>query len=224
MFVLMINKLKKYIKDKYKLKVNIDDASLEYYIWIVRLFDQIEKTPGHIAEIGVASGNNSLLFGKLIKIYGQKSIRMYFGFDTFDGFNSRDLNENKHLSKEHWKNSKMSFKSVSKRLAHNHLQENCKLIQGDASKTVPEFLANYTCKNFQAGYSKFALLYIDCNAYTPAYSSMEAFLPYMSKGAIICIDEKVQGSETKALLDFSKKHGFQPFRKSSQDVPIQITI
>ena len=99
MFIFIINKFKEYIKNKYKLRVNIDDASLEYYIWIVRLFGQIETTPGHIAEIGVASGNNSLLFGKLIKLYGQNSTRMYFGFDTFEGFNSRDLNENKHLSK-----------------------------------------------------------------------------------------------------------------------------
>ena len=64
----------------------LDENQLEYVIWLVRLFNQIEKVPGHIAEIGVASGNNSILFGKLIQQYGQSSVRRYFGFDTFEGF------------------------------------------------------------------------------------------------------------------------------------------
>ena len=61
----------------------LDEGQVEYVVWIVRLFNQIENVPGHLAEIGVASGNNSILFGKLIELYGQSNIRRYFGFDTF---------------------------------------------------------------------------------------------------------------------------------------------
>ena len=42
---------------------------------------------------------------------------------------------------------------------------------------------------FLPGKGKFALLYIDCNAYLPAIKSMENFLPYIVPGGFIVIDE-----------------------------------
>ena len=200
----------------------LDENQLEYVIWLVRLFNQIEKVPGHIAEIGVASGNNSILFGKLIQQYGQSSVRRYFGFDTFEGFNNRDLSQDKHLSSNLWKGDQHSLKSVKRRIRANKLEPICSLIKGDAAVTCKSFLESYESDRFQPGMSKFSLLYIDCNAYTPAIAAMESFYNYMSPGGIICIDEKLQGSETKALIDFAEKNNLRVERNSNLSVPMQI--
>lgn len=210
------------IKRFRKWRAPLDENQLEYVIWLVRLFNQIEKVPGHIAEIGVASGSNSILFGKLIQQYGQSSVRRYFGFDTFEGFNNRDLSQNIHLSSALWKGEQHSLESVKRRIRANKLETICSFIKGDAAVTCKSFLQSYKSDRFQPGMSKFSLLYIDCNAYTPAIAAMESFYNYMSPGGIICIDEKLQGSETKALIDFAEKNNLRVERNSNLSVPMQI--
>ena len=79
-------------------------------------------------------------------------------------------------------------------------------------------------KKFQKGKAKFALVYIDCNAYFPAINSMESFLPHIVPGGFIVIDEKLQGSETEAILDFAKIHSFKVERFGSNEVPMTIQI
>ncbi len=49
-----------------------------------------------------------------------------------------------------------------------------------------------------------ALLYIDCNSYSAAIESMKLFYPHIFPGGYILIDEKRQGGESKALIDFAK--------------------
>ena len=71
---------------------------------------------------------------------------------------------------------------------------------------------------------KFSLLYIDCNAYRPALSSMENFLPFLSPGAVIAIDEKRQGSETRALYDFAESSGLQVEYLGAGNVPALIQL
>lgn len=88
--------------------------------------------------------------------------------------------------------------------------------------TCDILLKNYESDRFNRGMSKFALLYIDCNAYTPAIKAMETFYYHLSPGAVICIDEKVQGAETRALVEFAEKRGLRVFRNSNRDVPMQI--
>ena len=69
----------------------INDLDLEYLLWICNIYLRIKNIPGHIAEIGVADGRNAILFGRLIKIHNDQSVRQYIGFDTFDGFTQKDL-------------------------------------------------------------------------------------------------------------------------------------
>ena len=69
----------------------IKDFDLEYFLWISNIYLKIKNLPGHIAEVGVADGRNTVLFGKLIKLHNDQSVRQYIGFDTFDGFTENDL-------------------------------------------------------------------------------------------------------------------------------------
>lgn len=41
---------------------DFQDFDLEYLLWISNLYLKIKDLPGHIAEIGVADGRNTILF------------------------------------------------------------------------------------------------------------------------------------------------------------------
>lgn len=216
----LIKKIAKYILSIQQTKI-IKDIDLEYLLWICNMYLKIKNIPGHIAEIGVADGRNAILFGRLIKIHNDQSVRQYIGFDTFDGFTQKDLERDKHLNKNRWKNN--SKKSVLSRCHDNDVEDLIEIFEGDAVKVVPEILKNHNGKKFQKNKAKFALLYIDCNAYQPALESMENFLPYMSPGGYIVIDEKIQGSETEAILNFAKKNDLNVERENI-NVPMFIKI
>jgi hypothetical protein len=200
----------------------IRDEDLEYFLWLCSLYLRIRNIPGHIAEIGVADGRNAIIFGRLIKMSNDQSVRQYVGFDTFDGFTERDLERDHHLSGRAWKGN--SLRKVLERCERNDVEELVELFQGDAEITVPIVLANHRGKKFQKGKPKFALVYIDCNAFTPALSSMRSFLPYMMPGGLFVIDEKQQGGETEAIVEFAKAHGLSVRRNGGNEVPMEILV
>ena len=162
------------------------------------------KVPGHIIEIGVASGRNSLLFGSLLKLTGESNHRKYYGFDTFEGYVEDTISDNPWLSSNSWKNEDCKLDNVKKRIQKADLSETCTFFKGDCRKTIPEFLSTHKDNRIQAGQAVISLLYIDCNCYLPAISSIEEIYPYIAPGGIICLDEKKQGGETKALLEFAR--------------------
>jgi hypothetical protein len=85
------------------------------------------------------------------------------------------------------------------------------VFKGDIKQIAPQFV-NSKQARFQPGSLRIALLYIDCNAFLPARFSMDFFKQHMSPGGVICIDEKLQGGETEALIGFCKDNGLE-FRK-----------
>lgn len=178
----------------------LEKSEFKYILSLKGVYDKISTVPGHIAELGVAYGRNAIIFSHLMSMTNENDIRKYYGFDTFDGFTSDTLDTNKHLSKDSWKG--ISVEKVKKRIESAVKTKNHQLIKGDILKTVPSFLD-------ENPNIKIALLYIDCNAYEPAIRGMEFFKEFMSPGGIICIDEKKQGSETKAMIEFCEKNGFQ---------------
>lgn len=220
----MYKLIKKLFKSVFQITSSnkISDFELEYLLWISNLYLKIKNLPGHIAEIGVADGRNTILFGRLIKLHNDQSVRQYIGFDTFDGFTEKDLKKDPHLSKTRWKNN--SRRKVLNRCKENGIEDLIEIFEGDAVELVPKILLNHKGKKFLPGKSKFALLYIDCNAYLPALKSMENFLPYIVPGGFIVIDEKLQGSETQAIVDFAKKHSFKIERFGSNEVPFALKV
>ena len=50
------------------------------------------------------------------------------------------------------------------------------------------------------------MVYVDCNAYEPAISALENLKNNLMPGAIICIDEKRDGGESRALKEFADKN------------------
>ena len=202
----------------------VSDDDLEYLCWICSLYRQISDVPGHIAEVGVASGRNTVLFGKLIKMFGDASVRQYIGFDTFDGYVAEDMTRDVHLrtGNDRWK--AFTKESVIMRCEANDVGDNVELFEGDASIIIPQILASHTGKKFQASKARFALVYIDCNAFTPAINAMKYFLPYMMPGGIFAIDEKIQGGETEAIIQFSGENNLMIEKPGAMQVPIMARL
>ena len=189
----------------------LDHSEFRYILWLDRIYKQIENIPGHIVEVGVARGRNAIIFGHLVRLNGEDQIRNYYGFDTFDGYAEDDLRRSPHLSDGEWKDTSLEF--VNERLTQAQLSDVCHVFKGDI-KDIAEGFVNSKQNRFNPGKLRIALLYIDCNAFLPAKFSMDFFKPYMSPNGIICIDEKLQGGETEALIEFCEENGFE-FRKDS---------
>lgn len=187
--------------DKY-----LDKNEFKYILWLDRIYDKISTVPGHIVEIGVARGRNSIIFGHLIKMNGDDAIRKYYGFDSFNGYTETDLRRSPHLSLSEWKETTKEF--VEARLMKLNLNDICFIYEGDIRKVAESFVQSKQ-KGFVPNKLKIALLYIDCNSYDCSKFAMDFFLKYMTPGGVICIDEKLQGGETEALMDFCKENDLQ---------------
>lgn len=197
--------------DKY-----LDSKEFRYILWLDRIYSKINHIPGHIVELGVAKGRNSLIFGNLIQMNGDSELRRYFGFDTFYGYTQDDIKSSNWLKASAWKDTSFSF--VNRRIKNAGFISTCSLFEGDLKETLPKFINN-GAPGFTPNNLRIALLYVDCNAYSAALAGMEILKDYMSPGGIICIDEKQQGGETKALIEFCNKNGFE-FRKDNSPFSI----
>jgi hypothetical protein len=71
------------------------------------------------------------------------------------------------------------------------------LFRGDATQTIPQFIADHQ-------HLVVSLLFLDFDLYEPTKVAIENFLPRMPKGAVIAFDEldnPVWPGETMALLE-----------------------
>ena len=53
---------------------------------------------------------------------------------------------------------------------------------------------------------------------------MRSFYDYMVPGGIIAIDEKIQGDESSALIDFAKETGLEIERLGKNSVPMIVRV
>ncbi|WP_296590704.1 class I SAM-dependent methyltransferase [Methylophaga sp.] len=183
----------------------LESSEFKYIIWLYEVYKKIDKVPGHIVELGVAYGRNTIIFSHFMKMYNQDDVRKYVGFDTFDGYTADSFKFDSHLSVKAWKG--ISVKDVENRIKKAGDFKNYSLIKGDLNLTLAKYVKENP--NFRV-----ALLYIDCNAYQPALNGMQLLKDFMSPGGIICIDEKMQGGETRALIQFCKENNLRFMRDS----------
>lgn len=195
----------------------VADHEIRYLMMMVRLYHEIRDVPGHIVEVGVADGRNAVIFGRLIKLSGDRGVRQYLGFDTFNGYLDRDLARNFSLNSSSFRG--ISIDSVKDRCNRSDLHGVVEFVQGDAKLSVEKKMREGGIR-FRPGKAVIAMVYVDCNTYIPAKAALEACFPHMVPGSLIVVDEKIQGDETQALVDFCSENQLRVKRLGGVDSPL----
>lgn len=188
------------------LQVKPAQNNAETYIQsLASLVESVGDVDGDIVEMGTFKGQNTIIFGKLIKEFDLN--KRYYGFDSFTGYADIDIaTTNRREAAQQAQDSKRWYHDLEQfmnTLEKAGVADVCSIVAGDLKVTFPDMLlADRTIK-------KISLLYIDCNAFLPAYVSMKFARHFMPPGAIICIDEHSKGGETLALETYASEYGLE---------------
>jgi len=166
-------------------------------------------------ECGVNHGFGLMTWAKLSAILEPVNLtRRIYGFDTFKGFPGVGEKDRSTATSRHVKAGDLSantFDELSELIETydstrfiGHVSK-VKLIKGDATKTIPQFVA-------ENPHLVVSLLFLDFDLFEPTKIALKHFLPRMPKGAILAFDEldnPLWPGETSAMLE---AHAQRPFR------------
>jgi hypothetical protein len=174
---------------------------------LYEIFKRALAVKGSVVECGVNRGYGLMAWAKLSAILEPVNLtRRIYGFDSFAGFPSV---ADKDRAGPAWKTAEPgglhadSYDELLKLIALydkdrflGHIPK-VELIKGDATKTIPAFIADHP-------HLMVSLLFMDFDLYEPTKVALEHFVPRMPKGAIIAFDEldnPLWPGETNALID-----------------------
>lgn len=144
---------------------------------------------GNVVEAGVFQGETSRFINYLFPD------RLFYLFDTFNGFNKEDQEND---DKNNLFNLKIDYSNTSEEIVLNkmHFPQNCIIKKGwfpQSAKDVNDV---------------FSFVRLDMDLYDPIYSGLEFFYPKMSPGGYIvvhdCRSQNFDGAR-KAVIDFCKE-------------------
>lgn len=185
--------------------------NLTRFLALYELFKKVLYIKGSIVECGVFQGFGIMTWLKLSAILEPVNLtRRIYGFDSFAGFPTTSKNDTTAFSNNVHKgglyaNSKEELEElisiVDKTRFLGHINK-ANLIQGDACKTIPNFVS-------ENKHLLVSLLFMDFDLYEPTKIALENFLPRMPEGAILAFDEldnPLWPGETLAMIEkFSNK-------------------
>lgn len=180
--------------------------------------------PGVIIECGCYAGGGLMTYAQLSSIYEPYNHqRKIYSFDTFSGF--PELSEKDNRQNSNWTEGDLHVDNqivaeITRAInlhdsnrALSHI-EKAILVEGDAKQTIPSFINDNP-------HLLVSMLYLDFDLYEPTKISLEAFIPRMTKGAVLAFDElntKNFPGETIALMEVLgvpniklKKTEFDPY-------------
>lgn len=181
------------------------------FLALYELFKLALTVKGSVVECGVHHGFGIMTWARLSAILDPANLtRRIYGFDTFEGFPSVS-SQDRSAASSHVKVGDLFADSHDEilELANindstrflGHIQ-NVKLVKGDATRTIPQFIE----KNPHVLVS---LLFLDFDLYEPTRVALEHFLPRMPRGAIVAFDEldnPLWPGETLAALEVLEKY------------------
>jgi predicted O-methyltransferase YrrM len=133
-----------------------------------------DNVPGDLVELGVYRGNSAALLATL----GRKAGRHTWLFDTFEGFDPRDL---KGIDdKSHY----TSFTNTS--------LSNVKKLVGEDSVTYVQGYFPASLDQVRTP-EKIAVVHIDCDLHEPMRAALETFYPRVQPGGVIIMHDYSSG-------------------------------
>ena len=180
--------------------------NLTRFLSLYEIYKRILPVKGSIVECGVFRGFGTMTWTKLSSILEPVNLtRRIYGFDSFSGFPSVNKVDNTGVASgvsagDLYSNSKNELLELAK--IHDssrflgHIPK-IKLIEGDATQTIPKFTR-------ETPHLLVSLLFLDFDLYEPTKIALEHFLPRMPKGAVVAFDEldnPLWPGETSAMLE-----------------------
>lgn len=157
--------------------------------FIQGIYELILPVHGVVMEFGVRWGQNMALFSALRGIHEPFNYsRKVIGFDTFEGFPSVSSEDGGQVQvgdygvSSGWKGELEKILAFHERNAPIAHKTKFELVQGDATKTLPDYLEAHP-------ETVVALAYFDFDLYKPTRDCLEAILPYLTKGSVLAFDE-----------------------------------
>ncbi len=172
---------------------------------LYEIFKRILNIKGSIIECGVHRGFGIMSWANFSAVIEPANLtRRIYGFDTFEGFPS--VGEKDRTSMGDVKAGELYANSYDELLELISIYDSnrflghvnkIKLIKGDATETIPNFVK-------ENPHVVVSLLFLDFDLYEPTKAAIEHFFPRIPKGGIIAFDEldnPLWPGETLALLD-----------------------
>lgn len=179
------------------------------------LFKKIVDLPGVIVDLGVFRGASTFTWAKLCEIFCPTDVRkVVYGFDSFAGFPDIAAEDGAARGDIQRLAGGLSGGDTIERdldlarramNADKHIRhiDRVNFVKGDMCQTIPQFVE-------EKGHGlRVALLNIDCDLYEPTRAALEHFVPIMSPGGIIVLDEyalETFGGESLAVDEYFRKH------------------
>ena len=152
-----------------------------------------DRVPGDFVELGVYKGNSA----KLLASLGRRQNRHLYLFDTFTGFDSRDLRGMDSGTRNDFADT--SLKTVQK------------LVGTEGVTYVPGFFPDSTSQIEMP--ERIAIAHIDCDLYEPMKAGLEWFYPRLSTGGILLLHDYSSGywpGAKRAIDEFFEKRPEKP--------------
>ena len=134
-----------------------------------------EDVPGDLAELGVWRGNTAAILAYFAAKHGRR-VQL---FDTFEGFDAKDL---KGIDS----NKKLLFNDTSVGLVRDVIGED---------SSACDFVTGYFPASIEPRHSamSFCAVSLDCDLYEPMRAGLEFFYPRLTKGGIFFLHDYSSG-------------------------------
>jgi len=178
---------------------------LKRFLALYEIFKLVMPVKGSVVECGVFKGFGVMTWAKLTAMLEPENLtRRIYGFDSFEGFPSVDekdanpvaMPEQGALSTDSFSELKALIQEYDRDRFLGHIDK-VHLIRGNATQTIPQFIAGHA-------HLVVSLLFLDFDLYEPTKAAIENFVPRMPKGAVIAFDEldnPMWPGEAQALLE-----------------------
>ncbi|HVL90478.1 MAG TPA: TylF/MycF/NovP-related O-methyltransferase [Actinomycetota bacterium] len=178
---------------------------LTRFIALYELFKQVVDVKGSVVECGVWRGFGLMTWAKLSAILEPNNLtRRVYGFDSFSGFpavHDKDANAINpavpgDLASDSYDELQALIEQFDQDRFLGHIPK-VELIDGDATETIPKFVA-------ENPHLVISLLFLDFDLYEPTRAAIEHLVPRMPRGAILAFDEldnPIWPGETLALVE-----------------------
>lgn len=158
-------------KELIKIERAYEDKVRLYNLWFQVEQLKKNKISGAFAELGVYQGETARA------IHHMDKDRIFYLFDTFDGFTEEDL-AHEHQTEDRFSTTMFADASLDKVKMYISGNENLRFKPG----FFPDTTEGLEFENF-------ALVHIDADLYAPTIAALNYFYPRLNKGGVIMVHD-----------------------------------